>query len=350
MNMRVLITGHKGYIGVIMAPMIQAAGYEVVGLDSDIFEDCAFSAVKTDFREIKKDIRDVQPEDLAGIDAIIHLAAISNDPIGNLNPELTYEINHRATVRLASLARQAGVKRFLFSSSCSMYGAAGDDFLTEEAAFNPVTPYAHSKVLVEQDVAEMADEHFSPIFLRNATAYGFSPRLRFDLVLNNLTAYALTTGQVYMMSDGTPWRPIIHIEDITRAFIAALRAPREIVHNQAFNVGINSENYRISELAEFVRAVVPNCRVEYAPDAGPDKRTYRVDFSKIARLLPEFKPQWTARRGVQELYDAYLDVGLTREVFEGPRFKRIDHIKQLLTSNRLGPDLRWNNGRGAYRP
>ncbi|MDD1444391.1 SDR family oxidoreductase, partial [Dolichospermum sp. ST_sed3] len=271
-----------------------------------------------------------------------HLAAISNDPIGNLNPELTYEINHLGTVRLARLAKDAGVSRFLFSSSCSMYGASGDDILGEEAAFNPVTPYAHSKVLVERDVAELADKSFSPTFLRNSTAYGISPRLRFDLVLNNLVAYAYTSGLVYMMSDGTPWRPIIHIEDISRAFIAVLNVPREVIHNQAFNVGINDENYRIRELAEIVRDVVPGCRIEYAEGAGPDKRSYRVDFSKIFRVLPGFKPVWNARKGAEELFASYNKVSLTHEEFDGPRFKRINHIRHLLTTGQLGADLRWN--------
>lgn len=339
--MRILVTGHKGYIGPILTNMLQQEGYEPSGIDSDIFAECAFDEKMPSIPELRKDIRDIEPRDLEKFDAVIHLAAISNDPIGNLNPDLTYEINHQASVRLARLARQAGVSRFLFSSSCSMYGAAGDDSLTEEAAFNPVTPYAHSKVLVESDVSQMAEENFSPVFLRNATAYGFSPRLRFDLVINNLVAYAYTAGLVYMMSDGTPWRPIIHIEDISRAFIAALKAPRHVIHNQAFNVGLNSENYRISELAEIVRDVVPDCRIEYAPGAGPDKRSYRADFSKIARLLPEFKPQWNARRGAEELYAAYRRFGLTRETFEGPQFKRIDHIKQLMAVGRLGSDLRW---------
>ena len=340
--MRVLVTGHKGYIGSVMAPMLITEGYDVVGLDSDIFEDCAFDEPGVNFPEIKKDIRDVEAEDLSGFDAVIHLAAISNDPIGNLNPELTYDINHRGSVRLARLAKEAGVARFLFSSSCSLYGASGDDFLTEEADFNPVTPYAHSKVLVESDVAKLADDTFCPTYLRNSTAYGVSPRLRFDLVINNLVAHAFTTGLVYLMSDGSPWRPLIHIEDISRAFIAVLKAPREIIYNQAFNVGLNKENYRIRELAEIVRDVVPGCRIEYAPDAGPDKRNYRVDFSKIAKALPDFKPVWDARLGAEELYHAYQRVGLLKADFEGPRFRRIDHIKQLLASGKLGADLRWN--------
>ncbi len=339
--MQILTTGHKGYIGPIMVPMLLAEGHTVVGLDSDIFAECAFGEPMVEIPEIKKDIRDVTLADLEGFDAVIHLAGLSNDPIGNLNPELTYEINHLASVRLAELAKEAGCSRFLFSSSCSTYGAAGEDALTEEAQFNPVTPYGHSKVLVEQDVAKLADDDFSPTFLRNATAYGLSPRPRFDLVVNNLVAYAHTIGLVYMKSDGTPWRPLVHIEDICRAFIAVLNAPCEVVHNEAFNVGHNAENYRIRELAEIVQAHVPDCRIEYAEGAGPDKRTYRVNFDKIARVLPEFQPQWTVELGVEQLYAAYKEAGLQREDFEGPRYKRIAHIKQLLANGRLGPDLRW---------
>jgi nucleoside-diphosphate-sugar epimerase len=345
--MYILVTGHKGYIGTVMGPMLLAENHEVVGLDSDLFAQCTFYDSVVEIPEIKKDFRDIQTTDLEGFEAIIHLAAISNDPIGNLNPDLTYEINHLASVRLAELAKKVGIPRFLFSSSCSTYGAAGDDMLTEEATFNPVTPYGHSKVLVEQDVAKLADGEFSPTFLRNATAYGVSPRHRFDLVLNNLVAYAFTTGRVYLKSDGTPWRPIVHIEDISRAFIAVLNAPREVVHNQAFNVGINEENYRISELAEIVKETVPGCRIEYAEGAGPDKRTYRADFSKIARILPEFKPQWNARRGAQQAYEAYQKVGLKVEDFEGPKYKRIDHIKQLLSTQRLDETLRWREEKSA---
>lgn len=338
--MRILVTGHNGYIGTVLSPMLIAEGFVIVGLDSDLYANCTFGEGLPQIPEIKKDIRDVEASDLEGFDAIIHLAALSNDPLGNLNPALTYEINHQASVRLAQMAKEAGVPRFLFSSSCSTYGAAGDAILTEEAEFNPVTPYGYSKVLVERDVAEFADEHFSPVFLRNATAYGVSPRHRFDIVLNNLVAWAYTTGLVYLKSDGSPWRPIVHIEDISRAFIAALNAPRDVIHNQAFNVGINAENYRIRELADIVKEVVPGCRVEYAPDAEPDKRSYRVDFSKIERVLPEFKPKWNARQGARELYEAYQKYGVKLEEFEGPRYKRIDHIKQLLDLGQLDESLR----------
>ncbi len=324
-----------------MVPMLIAKAHEVVGLDSDLFERCTFGDGIQNIPELKKDIRDVEVADLDGFDAVIHLAGLSNDPLGDLNPELTYEINHAASVRLASLAKEAGVTRFIFSSSCSNYGAGGENFLNEESQFNPVTPYGISKVRVEQDVAKLADSNFSPTFLRNATAYGVSPRLRFDLVLNNLVAWAFTTGRVYIKSDGTPWRPIVHIEDISRAFIAVLHAPREVVHNQAFNVGRNEDNYRIRELAEIVEETVPGCSIEYAQDAGPDKRCYRVDCSKIVGTLPEFKPQWNARKGAQELYAAYQNVGLTLEDFEGARYKRIAHIQQLLSSDRLDETLRW---------
>ncbi len=339
--MHVLVTGHRGYIGPILVSLLQERGHSVAGLDSDWFAECAFSDQMPDIPELRKDIRDVTAADLRGFDAVMHLAAISNDPIGNLNPELTYAINHKGSVRLAELAREAGVRRFLFSSSCSTYGAAGDSILTEEATFNPVTPYAHSKVLVEQDVAKLATDTFSPVFLRNATAYGLSPRLRFDLVLNNLVAHAITTGLVYMLSDGTPWRPIVHIEDISRAFVAALEAPQEAVHNQAFNVGINEENYQVRELAEIVAEVVPSCRIEYAPGASPDKRSYRVNFNKIKTSLPAFKPQWNARKGAEQLYQAYNEFHLKKDDFDGPRFRRIDHIKMLLSTGRLGADLRW---------
>jgi nucleoside-diphosphate-sugar epimerase len=339
--MRVLLTGHKGYIGAVMTPMLLAAGHEVVGLDSDLFQQCTFGDPAPEVPQIQKDIRDIQAGDLAGFDALIHLAGLSNDPLGDLNPRLTYAINHRASVRLALLAKRARVARFLFASSCSTYGAAGDEPIDERGAFNPVTPYGRSKVLVERDVARLADARFCPTFLRNATAYGVSPRLRFDLALNNLVAWAYTTGRVYLKSDGTAWRPIVHIEDIARAFIAVLHAPTDLMRNQAFNVGLSGENYRISELAQIVQETVPGCRIEYAAGAASDKRCYRVDCEKIARMLPEFQPQWNARRGAQQLYEVYRRVGLRLEDFEGPRYKRIDHIKQLLSAGLLDSALRW---------
>lgn len=339
--MKVLVTGHCGYIGNILVPMLLERGYEVTGLDSDLYAACDFGGSPAQIASISKDVRDVEAADLVGFDALLHLAGLSNDPLGNLNPTLTAEINHHATVRLATLAKAAGIERFLFSSSCSNYGAGGDDWLDEESAFNPVTPYGWSKVRSEQELAALADDSFSPTYLRSATAYGASPRIRFDLVLNNLTAWAHTTQRVYIKSDGTPWRPIVHIEDISRAFIAVLEAPRERIHNQAFNVGRNEDNYRVSELAEIVRELVPDCRVEYAADAGPDKRCYRVDCTKIQQTLPDFKPQWNARRGVEELYQCYCHNQLEPEDFEGIKYQRIAHLRHLLSTGLLDSSLRW---------
>ena len=345
--MRVLVTGHKGYIGTVMVPMLLGAGHDVVGLDSDLFQQCTFSPGIQTVPELCVDLRDVQPEHLERFDAVIHLAALSNDPLGDLNPDITYDINHAASVRLASLAKDAGVSRFVYSSSCSSYGKAGDDLVDETAELHPITPYAISKVLVERDVAALADGRFSPTFLRNATAYGVSPRLRFDLVLNNLVAWAFAEGRVHIKSDGTPWRPIVHIEDISRAFAAVLTAPRDAIHNQALNVGQTEENYRIRELAEIVRDVVPGSRIEYAADGGPDPRCYRANFSKIQRVLPDFKPRWDARQGAEELYAAYRSAGIALADCEGPRFKRIDHLKHLLATGQVDAGLRrtaWEAG------
>ena len=339
--MRVLLTGHKGYVGTIMVPMLQAEGHEVVGLDNDLYVDPHRDNAQ-DIPYLRKDIRDITSSDLKGFDAVLHLAGLSNDPLGYFNPEITHSINYHASVELAKLSKKVGVQRFLFASTCSVYGASDGSMMNEESKLNPVTPYGVSKMLAEKSITKLADSKFNPIILRPATAYGISTMIRSDLVLNNLVGWAYITGKVWMKSDGTPWRPIVHIEDFSRAFIAVLNAPTDLVHDQVFNVGITDENYQMRDLAEIVQQTVPNSIIEYAKDAGPDKRNYRVDCSKLSKTLPEFKPQWNARRGAKELYDAFKKSGLTTiEEFEGPPYNRIAQIKQLINGGFLDKTLRW---------
>jgi nucleoside-diphosphate-sugar epimerase len=338
----IFITGNTGYIGTVMTKFLQERSYKVVGLDYNYYEGCNFYPTNVrPLKQIVKDIRGISETDLEGVTAIIHLAALSNDPLGEINPSLTHEINYVASVKLAKFAKSLGIERFIFSSSCSLYGIAPDDkSLTEEGRLNPITAYAKAKVETEKRISKLADDNFHPMFMRNATVYGISPSLRLDLVVNNLVAWAYLTGKIAIMSDGTPWRPIIHVEDLCRAFLAALEAPIEKIHNQAFNIGINEENYQIKDIAKQVEKIVPNSHVEILNKTGPDERTYRVDFSKIKKTLPQFKPIWNLRRGIEELYQAYKNVGLTQEDFQSPKYFRVRWIRYLIGNKKLDSELK----------
>ena len=339
--MKVLLTGHDGYIGAVMTRVLQDAGHTVSGLDSGFFNEAALGGDLEPIETIPVDLRDIVASDLVGIDAIAHLAALSNDPLGDINPDLTFDINYEASVNLAKAALEAGVKRFVYSSSCSMYGAS-DDVLDESAEFNPLTPYAESKIRAETDIRKLATETFSPTYMRNATAYGASPRFRADIVLNNLTCWAFTTGEVKILSDGMAWRPIVHIEDISRAFLAVLEAPRETVHNEAFNIGFTDENYLVRDIAEIVKEVVADCNVTYGSERTTDPRSYRVDFTKFETAFPDFKgKKWTARDGVEELYETFKLANLTLEDFQGRKYVRLNQLKHLMDTGELKPNLRW---------
>ena len=343
--MRVLVTGNNGYIGTIMTRMLLSEGFEVTGLDSDLFEGSVFADASVTggmppISYLRKDLRDVQLSDLKNVDAIFHLCALSNDPLGNINPEITYEINHKGSVRLANLAKKAGIKKFVFSSSCSVYGASKEDVVSEESQVNPITPYAVSKVRSEQSISKLANSDFCPTFLRSSTAYGLSPMLRFDLVVNNFVAWSFTKGTVLLKSDGTAWRPFAHIQDISRAFISVLKSPVDVVYNQIFNVGQNKENYQIKKVAEIVKKIVPNSEIKYVKGATSDKRSYRVEFNKISQALTTFKPEWDVTSGAKELYEAYKKVGLLVEDFEGPKFRRLFNLQNSVKSGIFDKNLR----------
>ena len=342
---RVLVTGHDGYIGVTLVPMLEEAGHDVVGLDSFLYDGCGLGPPPPAPAEVvRKDVRDVSLDDLEGIDAVVHLAAISNDPVGDLNPDCTEDLNLRATVRLAELAKQAGVERFVFSSSCSLYGAGAGGPLDEDSPFNPVTPYGRTKIEAERQLTALADDDFSPTYLRNATVYGFSPRIRGDLVVNNLTAHAVASGRVLLKSDGTPWRPLVHVEDVSRAFVEVLAADRELVHDEPFNVGSSEENYQIRTVANLVGEVVEDAEIVFAPGASSDARDYRIDSSKLDETLPGARTRWTVRKGIEQLADAYQRHGLQDGEVESSRLRRIHRVKELIASGELDEMLRWRDG------
>ena len=341
--MKVLVTGHNGYIGSVMTSLLIKAGHAVTGLDTYYYENGLTNSLHKDIPALRKDVRDIKIEDMLGYDAVIHLAGLSYDRLGELDRQLTHEINCKASVRLAKMAREAGMKRFLFASSCSVYGSSKDAALTEDAILKPLSPYAESKARAEEGISKLADGDFSPVLMRSASAYGYSLNFRADLVLNNLVGWASLAGSIRIKSDGTSWRPIAHVEDISRAFVAVLDAPRSCIHGQVFNVGVSGENYQVHNLVAIVKDVVPSCVVENACDRGSDPRNYRVDFDKLYREVPDYRPSWNAQLGTEELNQFYQRGGMTIKQLEGPHFVRMKRLKQLQDTQKLDPALRWRN-------
>jgi nucleoside-diphosphate-sugar epimerase len=340
---KIIVTGHNGFIGTLLVNLLIEKGYEVIGIDTNYYgKDCGFYPFQPKIKEINKDTREIIISDLEGAYAICHLAALSNDPMGELNQELTFDINHLASVKIAEMAKKAGVEKFIYSSSCSLYGmAGGESALTEEAEFGPITAYAKSKVYSERDILPMSNQDFCVTFLRNATAYGVSQKLRLDLVVNNLVGWAVTTNQIRMMSDGSPWRPIVHAEDIARAFIAVIETPKEVVNRQSYNVGLNSENYQVKDIANMVQKVIPSCEVVFTGEHGSDSRTYRVNFDKIANQLPNFKPKWNLKTGIEQVYESYQRLGMNDEKFNGRYFIRLKQLQYLIQSKLINENLFW---------
>lgn len=340
---KIIVTGHNGYIGAVLTRLLVKKGYDVVGIDTSYYDSACelFIPEFKEVKQIKKDVRRIEKKDIDNAWAVCHLAALSNDPVGELNKDLTYDINYRASLRLAELSKKVGVKKFIFSSSCSMYGKSDDDALSEEAAFSPLTAYAESKVLSEKNIMPLSSKEFSVTFLRNSTAYGISPKLRVDLVVNNLVGWALTTGCIKIMSDGTPWRPLMHVEDIARAFEAVLAAPKDQVSGESFNVGADSENYQVKDIALLIKEVMPECKIAFSGEHGADSRSYRVDFGKINRKMPHFKPEWNLKKGIEQICEYYKKYGMDSDKFNGRYFIRLKQIRYLLDNSRLDARLYW---------
>ncbi|MBD1804015.1 SDR family oxidoreductase [Microcoleus sp. FACHB-SPT15] len=340
--MKVLVTGTEGYLGSLLPPLLIERGHDVIGVDTGFYKvGWLYNGTEVTAKTLTKDIRNITHEDLEGVEAIVHMAELSNDPTGQLSPTITYDINHKGSVRLATIAKEAGVRRFVYMSSCSVYGVATEGDVTEESSVNPQTAYAECKTLVERDVMPMADDSFSPTFMRNATAFGASPRMRFDIVLNNLAGLAWTTKEIKMTSDGTPWRPLVHALDICKAIVCALEAPRDVVHAQVFNVGDTSNNYRVKEIAEIIADIFTGCQLSFG-DSGADNRSYRVSFEKINTTLPGFKCDWDAKRGAQQLFDLFTQIDMTKETFESRGFTRLKQLEYLIRTQQIDKDFFWS--------